>query len=870
VPSVALVAIVFSGWLSPSAQATSFTFTVTKTADSNDGVCNSDCSIREALAASEEALLAACPGDPCDATSTLLIPARLDAYRPTLGVLSVEALTPGKTVIKGAGPGRTIVDGEDRNRDFEVGFGSVVEISGMTIRRGRFGGTDLPGSFCSVPHTHGGGIHNHGMLLLVNVTLTGNSAPDGGALASGTCPSTFDGDSPCPGGHGACATLINVTITDNRATGDPSASTPEGRGGGIFNGQALTLVNVTIADNAAADGSDIYAAAPPDTCGDNGDEPCPPRPMTVLNTIIAGPASGAVCGGIPLSSLGYNLFSDLSCSAIATDLVGADPRLGSLRGDGTLPLRRSSPAIDHGANLGCPTTDERGTARPQDGNRDGVAVCDIGAYERRSHSDHSDINGDGHADGVVGEPGRDNFAGGVHVLYGTDNALTADASGTALNDQLLTQNSPGVPGGSEANDIFGFAVAVADFNGDGCGDVAIGVPGEDQSAGTVIVLYGSTSGVITAGAQRFQEGTGVPGNRFSGEDFGDTLTTGDLNDDGIADLAIGVPFERAGGIDRGAVAVVYGAAGGLGTGTTATSLLTQNSPGVPGGSEDFDNFGFSLAVGDFDGAGVDDLAVGVPGENNATGVVIVLPGQATSGVGALAGTSFSQNTAGVPGTAEANDFFGGAVAAGDVTNDGKSDLAVGSPAENNGRGFVNLLKGSPTGLTGTGAQGFSQDSTGVVGVAGPDDGFGSALAMGHLDGGSTSDLAIGVPGDAIGSVPGAGSVNILLGTSAGLSTAEGGGERFSQDTDGIGSTAEDGDGFGFSLAALPIESVGIDNLLIGAPFEAIGSQTGAGIFHVLRTNEFGPVSFGSQTWSDNSAGVQGFSQTDGLFGFSID
>jgi FG-GAP repeat len=483
---------------------------------------------------------------------------------------------------------------------------------------------------------------------------------------------------------------------------------------------------------------------------------------------------------------------------------------------------------------------------------------------------HSDINGDGHADAVVGEPGRDNFAGGIHVLYGKTGGLTADVSGTALNDQLLTQNSPGVPGTSEADDIFGFAVAVADFNGDGCGDVAIGVPGEDQSAGTVVVLYGSASGVITAGAQRFQEGTGVPGNRFSGEDFGDTLTTGDLNDDGIADLAIGVPFERASGLDRGAVAVVYGAVGGLGTGTTATSLLTQNSPGVPGASEDFDNFGFSLAVGDFDGAGVDDLAVGVPGENSATGVVMVLPGQATSGVGVLAGTSFSQNTTGVPGTAEVNDFFGGAVAAGDVTGDGDSDLAVGAPAEDNGRGFVNLLKGSAGGLTGAGAQGWSQDSAGVVGVAGPDDGFGSALVMGHLDGGTTSDLAIGVPGDAIGSIRGAGSVNILLGTSTGLSTVEGGGARFSQDTAGISGAAETGDGFGFSLAALPIESVGIDNLLIGAPFEAIGSQLGAGIFHVLRTNEFGPNPIGSQTWSDNSAGVQGFSQTDGLLGFSID
>jgi hypothetical protein len=483
---------------------------------------------------------------------------------------------------------------------------------------------------------------------------------------------------------------------------------------------------------------------------------------------------------------------------------------------------------------------------------------------------HSDINGDGQADAAVSEPGRSNFAGAVHVLYGTADGLTADASGSALNDQFLTQNSPGVPGGSEANDEFGFTVAVADFNGDGCGDLVIGAPGEDQAAGRVTVLYGSATGVITTGAQTFQEGSGVPGNRFSGEGFGDSLTTGDLNDDAFADLVIGVPSERAGGFDRGAVAIVYGAAAGLGTGTTATQLLTQNSPGVPGGSEDGDGFGAALAVGDFNGNGVDDLAVSIPGENVAKGVVDVLPGEAGSGVGVLAGSAFSQNTPGVPSDAESGDFFGGALAAGDVTGDGSADLAVGVPGENDQRGFINLLKGSATGLVGTSAQGFSQDTAGVVGVARPNDNFGAALAMGHLDGGSTADLAIGVPGDVIGSAEGAGSVNILLGTSGGLSTIEAGGEQFSQNTTGIRGTAETGDGFGFTLAALPIQSPGIDNLIIGTPFEAIGSQDLAGVFHVLMTNEFGPNPFGSQTWSDNSAGVQGLSQVEGFLGLAID
>src|SRR4051812_22208707 len=58
----------------------------------------------------------------------------------------------------------------------------------------------------------------------------------------------------------------------------------------------------------------------------------------------------------------------------------------------------------------------------------------------------ADINGDGRADAVVTEYGRGQLAGGVHVLYGTSKGLTADASGTAPNDQFLTQDTKGVPG----------------------------------------------------------------------------------------------------------------------------------------------------------------------------------------------------------------------------------------------------------------------------------------------------------------------------------------------------------------------------------------------------------------------------------------
>src|SRR5947199_351050 len=91
---------------------------------------------------------------------------------------------------------------------------------------------------------------------------------------------------------------------------------------------------------------------------------------------------------------------------------------------------------------------------------------------------------------------------------------------------------------------------------------------------------------------------------------------GDFNGDGSADLAVGVPGEDVGGVNgAGAVNVLYGGTGGLSA--TGNQLWSQDSPGVldaPGVSE---FFGQALAIGDLNGDGRDDLAVGVPYEDVA-------------------------------------------------------------------------------------------------------------------------------------------------------------------------------------------------------------------------------------------------------------
>jgi hypothetical protein len=487
-----------------------------------------------------------------------------------------------------------------------------------------------------------------------------------------------------------------------------------------------------------------------------------------------------------------------------------------------------------------------------------------------------DVNGDGFAEVVVGEPGNSNNRGAVHVFYGQEAGLALNATGSALDDQVFTQNTEGVPGAAEAGDRFGWASVLGDFNADGCADLAVSAPGENTFTGTLAVLKGSPSGIVTTGAQSFSIGSLFdPAESSESQRFGAALSVGDLDDDGVDDLAIGAPEKQFGDdVAAGAAVVVFGDASGLNGGTTPATLLTQATEDVPGSPEEFDFFGFALAIGDFDEDGAGELAVGVPGENNGRGTVQTLEGGA-GGFGPIATVSVNQDTPGVPDNAEAGDGFGAALAAGDVNGDGEADLAAGAPGENgtrdglfNGAGAVTLVLGSAGGLTGAGSQHWNQNSPGVEGVAGGEDDFGSALAMGPLDNGPLADLAIGAPGDNIGSITGAGSATVLLGSSSGLTTDDAGGERFHQDIDGIAGAVERYDAFGFSVAAAFVQNPAQASLVIGAPNETVTGDT-AGQVHQLSTIEFGPNPFGSRTFHLNSPGVKGTPADNDNFGFTV-
>jgi hypothetical protein len=279
---------------------------------------------------------------------------------------------------------------------------------------------------------------------------------------------------------------------------------------------------------------------------------------------------------------------------------------------------------------------------------------------------------------------------------------------------------------------------------------------------------------------------------------------------------------------------------------------------VAGTAEVDDQFGSALAAGDFAGDGRTNLAVGAFGENSSSGVVQVLYGSPT-GLTATGSQLWSQDSPGVAGTAEQGDQFGFALAATDPNGDFRGELAVGAPGENDSTGVVHVLVGSAAGLTATGSQLWSQDSSGVAGTAEPDDRFGNALTSGDFSGDSRGDLAVGAPGENTLS----GVVHVLYGSPAGLTAT--GSQLWSQDSPGVVGGAEGFDFFGAALADGDFNANGRTDLAIGA----WGENSAAGVAHVLYGSAAGLTATGSQLWSQDSPGVAGQPEGADFFGQAL-
>jgi CSLREA domain-containing protein len=404
----------------PVPQSAAATLTVTKTGDTSDGVCDADCSLREAMAA-------ASPGD------TIVIPTGTYTLTQKVQLTINKSLT-----LKGSGSEDTVIQAAIRPgganfRVLSVLAGNNVRISGVTVRNGKVGvgggGIHNAGfltltssviSGNSAADGWGGGIYNEGILTLTSSVISGNSAADGwgggiynaGALT--LTSSTVSGNSANKGWGGGVYNEKTLMLTNSTVSGNSAA---DGWGGGIYNQGALAMTNSTISGNSALDGwgggiynegrltlssSTVSGNIATESGGGIFSED--QGKVNLSNTIIAVNTSliRPDCRGL-FTSQGRNLIGYADGCEVQTntgDLVDLDPLLGPLQDNGgptkTHALLPGSPAIDRipaeactPQNWNSTVTDQRGVARPQNGS------CDVGAYELGPCGDATD-------DGVVG------------------------------------------------------------------------------------------------------------------------------------------------------------------------------------------------------------------------------------------------------------------------------------------------------------------------------------------------------------------------------------------------------------------------------------------------------------------------------------
>jgi RHS repeat-associated protein/CSLREA domain-containing protein len=341
-------------------------FVVSKTNDTNDGICNADCSLREAIRAANAQAGADLIILPPGTYNLTITGSDSNATAGDLDITQDLAIvgtgSPADTIVNAAGLG---------DRVFEI-LGGPVSVSNITIQGGTGQGAGIRSSNQS--------------LTLDRVVISGNSnsSGDGGGIyiiggsLTMTNSAIINNSSQYAGGmmvDNSTVTLTNVTVSGNTAL-------ESGGGLRIKNGGSLSLINVTVSNNTTD--SDANGS------GDGGGLHQSVGTLTIKNSIIAGNydlSSSTVrpdCSGT-ISSNGNNLVGNnngCTVSSASGDQIGTNnspinPQLASLQDNGgntqTHALQSNSPVIDAGSNSGCPAQDQRGYTRD--------AACDMGAFE---------------------------------------------------------------------------------------------------------------------------------------------------------------------------------------------------------------------------------------------------------------------------------------------------------------------------------------------------------------------------------------------------------------------------------------------------------------------------------------------------------
>lgn len=383
-----------------------------------------------------------------------------------------------------------------------------------------------------------------------------------------------------------------------------------------------------------------------------------------------------------------------------TDLYGYSvASLGDLDGDGVTDIAVGSRFDDQGGNargavhISFLNADGsvKSTVEINSATANGPTLADSDFYGS-SVSAIGDLDGDGVMDIAVGATGDDeggNTRGAVHISFLNTNGSVK--STVEINSS--TANGPSLAD----SDGYGQAIAaLGDLDGDGVEDIAVGANGDDEGGsnrGAVHISFLDTDGSVKSTVEI--NSSTANGPALSDQDqFGRAVAAlGDLDGDGVTDIAVGAPFDDEGASNSGAVHIAFLNANGTVKNTVEINSSTLRGPGL---GVSGDEYGTSIAsLGDYDGDGVTDIAVAAPIRIVGISLVGTLHISFLNADGSVKDTvEINTSTTNGPTLNSDGDTYGASIASlGDLNGDGRTDIVVGATLDDEGginRGAVHI------------------------------------------------------------------------------------------------------------------------------------------------------------------------------------
>ena len=374
---------------------------------------------------------------------------------------------------------------------------------------------------------------------------------------------------------------------------------------------------------------------------------------------------------------------------------------------------------------------------------------------------------------------------------GIDNDCSGDAPECGVTGDNAISGADFSMTGPGSYDYFGRRIAVGDVNGDGTDDFIAGAyyaDGTSSSSGAAYVVHGAATGATT-----YSSADWTAYGSASYDYFGYDVDLGDFDGDGYDDAIVSAYGADDNGSSTGSAYVFYGSASGLSAAPDATMYGVSTS----------DYFGHTVAaVGDVDGDGLDDFAVGAYGDD--TNASTAGSSYIWFGVPTAAQTADEADVA-IRGEAS-YDYMGnlGSITGGDYNGDGTSDVMAAAYSTSNGNAYVNY------GPLTTGMDFGGDDSDIVISGEASSDNFGYGSTSGDLNDDGYDDLAVGAYGNDTGGSS-AGRAYVFYGSATSWS-----GSASASIADVIIDGANSSDYLGRGLAIADVNSDGNSDLLVGA------------------------------------------------------